>query len=155
MKKLYFLLLPIMFLSCDKSTDCCVVVDTNIDIMYVDENGDSWLDQKELNENNINIYFMKDGQKEKVFRGNLDAPKMFSIYQDASGKDVFRLFPSDYIENNKSRTLIEFSSTDVDTVDCVFNTRNNNMICEEIWYNGEPIWNTTQNSPRVIEIVKE
>jgi len=155
MKKIYLLLLPLIFSSCEKSKNCCTVVDTAIEIHYVDENGNNWLNQQELNENNINVYFMKEGQKEKIFRGNLDQPKMFSVRKNALGEDALGLSPSDYIENNKSRTLIEFSSADVDTVDCLFNTSNSNMICEEVWYNGKPIWDASQNTPRAVEIVKE
>lgn len=155
MKKMYLLLLPLVLSSCEKSKDCCAVVDTGIEIKYIDENEESWLNQQGLNENNINVYFMKEGQKEKIFRGSLDEPKMFSIRKNDLGEDVLRLFPSDYIENNKSRTLIEFSSIDVDTVDCLFNTSSSNMIIEEVWYNGEPVWNASQNTSRAVEIVKE
>ncbi|MCC9136463.1 hypothetical protein ACFSKU_06390 [Pontibacter silvestris] len=154
MKTLYLLLLPLLITACDKTTDCCTVVDTGIAIAYTNAEGENWLKQQELTEENIQVYYLNHGQKEKMYRGNLDKPKMFSIYPDNSGKEILGLSPSDYIENSKSRTLIEFSDTEVDTVDCLFDTKGNNTICTEVWYNGESAWTTNQGQ-RQIQIIKE
>ena len=155
MRKLYFLPLLLLFTACEEASDCCSVVDTSLDIKYSDVNGGNWLNQQGLHEGNITVYFMKEGRKEKVHRGHLDTPKMFSIYRNASDQEILRLFPSDYIENGKSYTLIEFSATDVDTVVCLFNTSNSSIIGEEVWYNGKSVWNIDQSSPRAIEVIKQ
>ncbi|MFD1186151.1 hypothetical protein [Pontibacter rugosus] len=154
MKQLYLLLLPLLFISCEKTTECCVVVDTSIDLQYRTEDGEDWLQQQQLNEKNISVYFINESQKEIISKGKLYSPEMIIINQDGSGKRILQLFPSDYIKNNTSRTLIEFSATDVDTVDCLFNTKNSSMICEEVRYNGKLVWSMNQGSPRIIQVIK-
>jgi hypothetical protein len=99
------------------------------------------------------VYFVRNGQAEKIYRGNLDAPKMCKVAESASGEKKLYLFPSDYLDNNYSLTLLEFPDGKVDTVRCYITTRRGDQICKQVWYNGELKWQQGQDGRR-IEIVK-
>jgi hypothetical protein len=133
--------------------DCCKMIDTAVSIRYVDQQDQNWLTQQSLTEKDLTVYFVRNGQAEKIYRGHLDAPKMCQVIESASGEKELYLFPSDYLDNNYSLTLLEFPDGKVDTVRCYITTRRGDQICKQVWYNGELKWQQGQDGRR-IEIVK-
>lgn len=157
MKKLIIsrvmLLLLLGLLSACSRQDCCTVIDTAVSIHYLDGQGKNWLTLQGVTEQNLTVYFVKEGQAEKIYRGNLDAPKMCKVVEGESAEKELRLFPSDYLSNNYSLTLLEFPDGKVDTVKCFIETKGANQICKQVWYNGASKWQAGQTGRR-IQVVK-
>lgn len=147
------LLLVGLLSACSTSQDCCTVIDTAVNIHYLDQQGKNWLTEQGITEQNLTVYFVKEGQAEKIYRGNLDAPKMCKVIEGESAEKELRLFPSDYLANSYSLTLLEFPDGKVDTVKCYIETKGINQICKQVWYNGASKWQAGQTSRR-IEIIK-
>lgn len=135
-----FLLASFIFLlfGCKNKTINSVVIDTHIDILLVSPTGDNLIDQNEINDNNIKIYYLIDGKKELFSKGNLDYPKGYTIVKNSDNRNIFRLFPNDNQET--PITLIEFPNSDIDTIKCEFYKSSSSTICTQVWYNNVVKW---------------
>jgi hypothetical protein len=71
---------------CDKKTDCCTIIDTDVQILYRNELGKNLINSTtDFEESNIKVYY-KDGNKfEYIYEGNLDSPNMHRIHEDENG----------------------------------------------------------------------
>jgi hypothetical protein len=153
---LLVLAIGLTFTSCKKE-DEGVVVDTYIDLSFKDADGNDLLSgntSNAYNQENINIYYLINGEEERAYNEKLDAPKGFSVYEQESQK-IMRLFPSDHDENLKTTTFIKFNDAETDEVICElrkWGSSNKSVAVTKVWYNGELVWDGT--GPRYIEIVK-
>lgn len=134
---------------CENKTDCCVIIDVDVQILYRNMQGENLINSSaEFDSSNIRIYF-KDGNEFKyVYRANLDAPNMHRLYTDENGNKILTVYPSDLYEDNRSTTLIELNPNVKDTLECEFELESNRQICKKAWLNGVEMEN------RFIEIIK-
>lgn len=131
------LFLILVFSSCRDAVDCCVIIDTDVSIHYVDAGGNDLVNSSpDFDENRFKVFFKKDDEFEEINRGRLDHPRMFSIYDDDKGRKIMQIFPSDYYEGNTSTTLIKLNSLVVDTLVCAFEIDDNSIICTSATLNG-------------------
>ena len=134
---------------CDKETDCCTIIDVDVQILYKNE-----LDQNLINSNtdfeesNIKVYYKNGNEFEYIYKGNLASPNMHRIDEDENGNLILTIFPSNYYESNQSTTLIELNQNVVDILVCEFELGSNREICKRAWLNGIEMVN------RFIEIEK-
>ncbi len=106
-----------------------------------------------LNESDISIYHRINNNWVKYFEGNLDYPKGIRIVEGGDGKYLM-VFPSTkLVENNYSKTKIEFSGTDSDIIKTEIDKSNANEIVTKVWYNDELKWEGSQ-SERIFEVIK-
>jgi len=136
-------------LSCDKKSDCCTIVDVDVQIHYQNQSGENLINSvDDFNESNIKVYYKNEDEFEYIFNGNLDYPNMHFVYEDENGNIILTVFPSNYYEGNLSTTLVELNQNTVDTLVCEFELGNNKEICKKAWINGIEMDN------RYIEIKK-
>ena len=136
-------------LGCKNDSDCCAVVDVDVQILYKNERGENLINSSaDFAESNIRIYYKNGDDYEYAYNANLDSPNMFLIYANENMDSILTVFPSDYYTGNFSTTLIELNDNVVDTLLCAFDLGDNNRICRRAWLNGEEMEN------RFIEIVK-
>ncbi len=150
MKNLIHLIIPLVItLACNQSgKDCCVSIETHVDILYVDSTGNSLIDgSPEYPAENIRIYYKNGEEYEYIFQGNLDQPNMHYVLE-SSGHKILRIFASNYYEGNFSETLVELNEQTTDTLLCEFDLGTNYEICTKVWHNG------TEMPGRYFEIVK-
>lgn len=134
-----------------KKTCCCTIVDTSINIHFIDKDGRDLIGTSEtFKKENIDVYYVKNGVAEKVNNPSLDAPENFLIF-DESGKKVFRLFPN--TESDVTLTIIGFNKTIKDTVECKIKNLDCGITCSEVKYNGIVKWNN-DGKARSFDLVK-
>lgn len=148
------------FISCSKSTGGIgdLEPNENVALSFVDEQGNDRLDpdhSSPLTESNLEIFYLKDGKKERVFDGNLDYPKNFVIkYSEGEENSKMMLWISNYIEEDgNTKTLIEFPGGTVDTVTMEPLTKDANSAVK-IWYDGELVWMVDSDYTMPVEITK-
>jgi hypothetical protein len=134
---LFIVFLTSCFSACEKPK---TMIDTDIQICYVDKNGNDLLDPANPNgykESDIDLYYMIDGVKTRVFDGMMDLPENFKFYYS----EVFHIyslsiFPNDRYDANKmSETLIDFGDR-VDTLKVSYHVGDNSLIIHSAWYNN-------------------
>lgn len=142
------ILLLLMFVCCNKKSDCCTFIDVDLRIFYQDSSGHRLINSNPFFQaSNIQIYFKNGDQFEYAFDSNLDYPNHFYV-EKIQSKEILRLFPSNFYKENRSTTLIALNKTIVDTLVCEFDLNNNNTILKQAWLNGIEIKN------RYIEVKK-
>lgn len=120
-------------------------------IAFVDNAGQDLLDKETPNywtEDDLNIYYLKDGEKELVFNGNLSMPKNFWIYDPDNYNGVedsnchLELLLSSYLdEDGFSTTYIEFPGGEMDTLKLKGRlVPKAGFLGDKLWYNGELVW---------------
>lgn len=148
---LVLFLFAIVISACsDGSNDvCCVIIDTNIQVLYKNDQGESLINSNDaFDESNIKIYY-KDGEEfEYIYQGHLDHPNMYRLDENQNAEIVLTVFPSNYYQGNLSTTLIELNANTIDTLVCEFELEANREICTRAWLNGVEMEN------RFIEIEK-
>lgn len=135
--------------SCDKKSDCCTIIDTDVSIHYITKSGSDLINSSDdFDESNIRIYYKNGNAFEYVYKGNLDNPGMYLLDPDENGKLILTVFPSNYYESNQSSTLIELNPNAIDTLVCEFELESNREICKKAWLNGVEMNN------RFIQVMK-
>ena len=135
--------------SCGEKTDCCTIIDVDVQIHYQTQSGENLINSDDdFNESNIKIYYKNEDEFEYIFKGNLDYPNMHYVNEDENGNLILTVFPSNYYEGNLSTTLIEQNPNMVDTLVCEFELGSNREICKRAWINSIEMNN------RYIEIKK-
>lgn len=134
---------------CDKKTDCCTIIDVDVQILYKNESGQNLINSNDdFKESNIKVYYKNGNEFEYIYNGNLDSPNMHRIHEDENGNLILTVFPSNYYEGNQSTTLVELNQNEIDTLVCEFELGDNREICKKAWLNGIEMVN------RFIEIKK-
>ena len=137
---------------------CCDVIDTNIFIRYNDAQGQDWLRTHQVTEAGIDVYFLCEGKKLRVYDATRDRPKSIQLVREPdTARTSLLLGPSDcYSSSSESVTLLEFPDHSVDTVRCRFNLSGGNILCTEVRYNGQSRWNsqTQPGNGRYFTVIK-
>jgi hypothetical protein len=123
---------------------CCDVIDTGILIRYNNAQGQDWLRTQQITEAGMEIYFLCEGKKLRVYNATRDMPKSIRLFREPdTARTSLLLGPSDcYTSASESVTLLEFPDHSVDTVRCRSNLSGGNILCTEVRYNGQPRWNS-------------
>lgn len=144
----YLLIITLMFqISCDKNENMDVV-DTGISLSIVDNLGKDLLNPDSLNSfnnNNVKLYYLKNGIEEFYHCGNCDLPNGFTYdTKDHFNTFVFRPNFEQQQNNSNPITYIQWNESDRDTVQCQItrNGNNSSITCTKVWYNGELVWNS-------------
>lgn len=94
-----------------------------------------------LEASQIDIYYLVEEEKKRVYNGNYDLPENFSIGVDElTDSYVMTLSPNENSNDNSSITFIEWNENDTDTVTCEFAIGKRFMVTTQIRYNGREVW---------------
>ena len=122
MKYIVCLVAPVLmlFVSC-KSEKCCVVISTGVQLSIANKDGSDLLNPASngsINSENLDIYYLTNGNLEKQFKGNLDYPEMFKIDKfpqyDEAVMTVFLNSNTD--SQGVSTTILKYNSYPSDTI---------------------------------------
>ncbi|WP_076668523.1 hypothetical protein [Pontibacter indicus] len=134
-----------------------VIINTAIELRFTDAIGHNLLDPATPNafsQEEIELYYLVNGERKLTLDGSLDYPKHFFVFQ-AGTQHIMRLFPSLHEENMRTQTYIRLSETDTDTISCAikrWGKGNQSAAVTKVWYNNELVWEGT--GPRYVEVVK-
>lgn len=157
MKIFYFIAITLILNSCnsDEPENCCAVVDTDITIKYINENGENLLDgENSINFTDIKVFHKIGSEWKEYFKGNLDNPKGLTTVE-INGEKFLRIFVSTEVNQNQiSETKLKFSDNDIDIIKTELNLSANNTIVTKVWYDDNLEWDTNDNTTRQFIIVK-
>ncbi|MHB1177585.1 MAG: hypothetical protein ACYCZO_04570 [Daejeonella sp.] len=89
----------------------------------------------------IDIYFLKNGEKVRVFDGMMHLPESFEIKKYDNGKYFLNVGLSEYPDNkNISTTYIEFKHRGTDTITVEIVKKPSVVYFTKLWYNSELKW---------------
>ncbi|MEM6843057.1 MAG: hypothetical protein AAF632_12585 [Bacteroidota bacterium] len=89
----------------------------------------------------IDIYYEVDGEKQRVYNGNLENPKNFSIRVDElTDRHTMVLGPNDGTNESTTVTYIQWNKNDTDTVACEFAIGKHYKVTTRITYNNQEVW---------------
>jgi hypothetical protein len=127
-----------------------------IHISYTNSIGDDLLDENTVNHidpSNIDIYYLNEGSKIRVYDENMDLPENFRIYFNQTYDKYFlQIQLSHFVIDNLSETYIHINE-DVDTIKCEYEIIDNGYSFRKVWYNSILKINS-DNWTEFIEITK-
>ncbi len=110
-----------------------------INISYTNSIGDDLLDENTVNHidpSNIDIYYLKEGAKIRVYDEDMDLPENFKIYFNQTYDKYFlQIQLSHFVIDNLSETYIHINE-DVDTIKCEYEIIDNGYSFQKVWYNS-------------------
>lgn len=147
-KSLPFILFALLLYGCSTSPNSETVVNTSVDIIFIDKNGKELLNPNELNaitEQNTDLYYLINGEKQKIFKGHLECPKMFCINNTKDNNTtvynyIMKVFANTIRGQKTATTYLEFEDGSMDTIKVAyvfFGAGNNSVTLTKIWYNGK------------------
>ena len=155
MKYLFFILLAMLFTSCNSDDNELVIIDTAINISVKDVDGNDLLNTNNpnsLNQNEFKIFYELDGEQIEVNDENLDYPKGFFVYQHENEFRI-RIFPNTDKNALYPITYIKWREMDTDTIKCEIDRNGSSEICKKVWLNNELVWQD-YDTERFFEITK-
>lgn len=151
-KKYLILLTGILIIgvsNCSDEPNCCVNIDTDVQIHYQNTAGENLINSTDdFEKSSIKVYYKNVDDYEYIYQSNLDYPNMHRVSEDGNGNLILTIFPSNYYEGNQSTTLIELNESIVDTLVCEFELTENREVCTQAWLNDVEMDN------RFIEVSK-
>ncbi len=157
MKNLFFILLIMLFISCNKDDKASIVVSTHVDISVKDAKGNNLLNPnnpKSLNQALIKIIYEIKGKKTVFFEEHLDAPGGFSVFKHENEYRM-RVFLNSDKNEAYPITYIQWNDKDTDTLKCKISRKAGNTICNQLWFNGKHVWQLYgSKTGRFLEIIK-
>ncbi|PKD17009.1 hypothetical protein APR41_06110 [Salegentibacter salinarum] len=151
MKKTLFLLIFSFFIiSCEKDepTYCCTIIDSSIDIKFIDSEGNNLLgEENQFEETDISVYNKIDGE------WKISPENTFLVERE--NEDYLRVFANlESTDTQISELKLEFPDNEFDILKTEISSQNANTFVTKVWYNDELKWETDNNSERIIEVIK-
>ncbi len=108
-------------------------------IKYINAKGEDLLNPKHphaITEQNTNLYYLINGQKKKIYKGNLASPKMFNIGQgfDTTSTYSMQLYANTPDGQHIGITYITFKDYSTDTLKVHYKTTGG-IAVDTVWYN--------------------
>lgn len=160
MKKIFALFfLYTLIISCEKGGP---IPDTAITISYRNQGNLDLLNPNSathISAQDIEIYLLTlKNERRRLFRANLDMPKMFRIVKEGDGDYRLTLFfepDPDCIDKNKKATMyINYKNGAEDKLVGQFNRLKFPRSLEKLWVNDKLVWDVNFASHRMITLIK-
>lgn len=133
----------ILFSGCDTTSPPAAIPNpvVNVILLYSDDTGNDLLNPEHpdaWNENNIEIYALKNGEKERRFESRLDRPKgIFIRYDETVERYKLGIRLSVHISDGFTVTYVEFPNAQMDTLRIRAKKKNNGVLrASKFWYNN-------------------
>ena len=159
MKKLFLVVFLISFCSCIKP-GCCKLYSADFDFYVVDEQGDDLLDPEStspIDLQSVRVYYLLDGKKTEINRGNLDAPQMYLVLPPEGGRDKYsiNLFLNAEDSSSITTTYFEWNEDTTDVFEAEVSRNKNNTVVTKVWLNETLVWDiSTADGKPLYELVK-
>ena len=140
-------------------------ISTALSIAVVNEQGLDLLNPQSPNNYdvaNIKVFHEIDGVLTEYFKGWLDAPKGYIIYNPReygnNEQFLFCLHATDEgsIKSFTPTTYIQWNEYDMDTIQCHYLKNGTTLITAKVLFNGEEVWNVEKgaNKDRIFQVIK-
>ncbi len=150
MKKLFLISVIITAISCNKAEVTEESVPYNSSYIYamvefsiLNDKNEDLLDPENpdhLDEKDINLYYLIDGEKQQVYDPMMDNPENFKIFKYSNGYRI-RIFLNFTETAEKPVTYIKWNENDTDTIEAIYERYDNGgIVQQDIWLNDKHIW---------------
>lgn len=157
MKKLFIISVIITTISCNKSeeTDDIIpynssIISASVEFSIVNDQDEDLLNPENpghINEDDINLYYLIDGEKRQVYDPMMDYPKNFKIYKHQDQSYRIIIFLNHTETSDKPVTYVEWNQNDIDTIEATYARYDNGgILSQDIWLNGGHIWERGNNA---------
>ena len=167
MKKniLPFLTILLLVTGCKKNEETAAfVLSTRVTFSITSVNGTDLLSPQNsgsIKADDIDIFYLKKGVKERVYEANLDSPEHFSILKTEIGNSFLKkgiyyfgvMLNEDVNAENISTTYIEIEGRGTDTITAYISKKPGIVSVQKVWYNGTLKWKFEDGYPG-FELVK-
>ena len=142
-----------IFMACNDK--CCTDIDLDIQLSFVNADDEDLLDtnlENSIRSDEINLYYLINGQKVRVIDNQIDRSENFNVsYSEYFKKNVLHLVVSHHLdENNQSITFLELNQNDTDTIKCSIIERGNVTFINTVWYNDQLIITNQQDGDHAV-----
>lgn len=145
---MFFLLLPVLFCSCEKNKpDNPIINETNVDVSVLDESGNDLLNPtlkfpKSIDTTEIAIYFVVNERELLVDNELLDASKGYKLLEPEGDYKHYRLriFLNTLSTKNITKTIIQWDKDQRDVLKAEMNRNKNMRYVTKIWLNETLVW---------------
>ena len=147
---IYVLVMATALMTCSDSPgsiDGVAQPNPSVELSFVDGNGEDLLNpnhQNYWNEDSLRIYYLKDGEKSRVYNGNLDHPENFKIVEVKDDNNFIMLWLNNHIEEGFTTTFIEFPDGSMDTIKIKARRIKGSVWADKLWYDGELAWEKSE-----------
>ncbi|MCU4165188.1 hypothetical protein [Carboxylicivirga caseinilyticus] len=152
MKKIIILIAIITLWSCSKSDDQTASDDqfnlySAIEFSLYNANHEDLLDNTTTNhykESEIKLFYVIDRQTEEVYNTNSTYPRGIMIYKHENEYRI-RIGLNHTETDDKPITYVQWNKSDIDTIEVSYKRTQYSIIQNNIWLNGEHIWELGDN----------
>ncbi|HKK62404.1 MAG TPA: hypothetical protein VJ951_07585 [Bacteroidales bacterium] len=166
MIKLFLITTIILIISsCEKEKNDMTIVELSMEISYKTHNDVDLLNpenENSFNEEQIKLYHYAEGESNLFYQENFHHPNGFYIYKEKGLSEYYYLRisePNDYDNGSELNpyeaiTLLELDEGVVDTIKCKIEKGENSLICKQIIYNNDIVWDWDDYTERRFTIIK-
>ncbi|MGK7396372.1 MAG: hypothetical protein ACNS62_17475 [Candidatus Cyclobacteriaceae bacterium M3_2C_046] len=148
-----FLCLISWFVACDQNDDCCDIIDAQIYLKYVDDQGNNWLDKTDVSDSLIKVFYKKEDQWQYYSEGNFTNAYGYRI-DEHQGAPYLAVFLSlELYDQLFSQTRVEIGDDISDVFKAEYDLSHDNIILKQLWRLEQGDWQLCQYK-RMIEITK-
>ena len=146
MKNLLMILVVTALFACNKSNDVEILsayyINTSVEFSIINSQNEDLLDSNNpnhINEENIKLFYVIDGENQEVYDSNMDYPRNFLIYKHENEYRI-RVFLNNSETSEKPITYIQWNESDIDTIEVTIKRTQISELKDEIWLNGIHVW---------------
>jgi hypothetical protein len=148
MKKAILFLTIITMISCQNTEEdrSFSYFDNAVAFSLKNDEGDDLLDPTNVNAldtSSFKVYYIIDGVKTRYSESHLVDPKGFRVFEH---ENEYRIAIFTDFSSDRDITIIEWFENDVDTIEVLYNKTANSVLKQDIWLNGEHIWEYGNNT---------
>ena len=141
--------LILLLASCgSESLDCCLNIVADVDIVFLDKNGDNRLHSHHpefVGAESIELSYLVDGEVIMA----MNQPRIFE--KDANL--VLRVYVNTLEDSDETVSYLNWNG-DIDTIDCSIVKRENLRFVHSVWYNKKLVWDN-EGEVRTFEVIKD
>lgn len=144
--KYVILLLSLLFISCDDTTECCAFINASVHILVTDKNGNDLLIPKTANAidfDKIKIFYLINNIEKEVFYPNLDTPRniiLASPSETEYNNYCLILFLNTESDETITTTIIEWPDQSRDHIKAQIERNGGSTFCSKLWHNDILVW---------------
>jgi hypothetical protein len=128
----------------------------SVNVLVKSDAGEDLLDPANVNGiKEFKIYYLVNGAKELYSKPNLDAANGYTLLKHPTkGYYYLQILMDGGKDILETTTFLQLgTSTSLDTIKTQYKSDPNNIIPENIWYNGSLVWKLTDGEP-TFEIIR-
>lgn len=163
MKKLLYLIILSLFISCKKEDSKNILFSTGTYFWYKNANGNNLLNSNlpnSINSSDIDVFVLRNGTKVRLFNSQMQNPENFKVTVSEDKGNLLYFYldtETDSFTDNKVTMFIRYKDGSEDQITGEFSKKSkNDFALSKYWVNDNLKWEVNMGgiSPSIIELIK-